>query len=252
VRPDPYAWSIHPEATLATTLLAVVYFFAVRRRPPSRRRVAAFGAGLALLLATAVTPLDPLSYRLLSAHLLQNVALAEWAPALLVLGLPPYLATRIGSYPGIRTLTYPPIALSIWLATYFLWHLPWAYDAALEHPAPVLHAEHACYIAAGCLFWWPVIHDQPRSLHDAGRAGYLFAAFLLASPIGLLLAFLPEPVYDFYDEPDRLWGLSPITDQQIAGVTMAAEQALVFFAVFAFFFFRFLAHEEDALPLERS
>jgi putative membrane protein len=251
VPPDPYAWSIHPEATVATAALAVAYWFAVRHRPPSRARMAAFAGGIALLAATAVTPLDALSFHLLSAHLLQNVVLAEWAPALLVLGLPPYLAARLGRNKAMRALAYPPVALSIWLATYFLWHLPWAYDAALEHPALLLHAEHACYVAAGCLFWWPVFQDVPRALPDAGRAGYLFAAFLLASPLGLLLAFLPNPIYDYYDDSSELWGLSALTDQQIAGVTMAAEQALVFFAAFAYFFFRFLAHEEEAVPHPR-
>jgi cytochrome c oxidase assembly factor CtaG len=246
--PDPYSWSIHLEATVATAVLAFAYALAVRQRPPSRGRIAAFAGGIALLLATAVTLLDSLSYHLLSVHLLQNVVLAEWAPALLVLGLPPYLAARLSANRPMRVLTYPPVALSVWLATYFLWHLPWAYDTALEHPALLLHLEHACYVAAGCLFWWPVIHDHPRSLHDAARAGYLFAAFLLASPIGLLLALLPEPVYDYYDDSNELWGLSPLTDQQIAGVTMTAEQALVFFAAFAFFFFRFLAQEEKAVP----
>jgi cytochrome c oxidase assembly factor CtaG len=247
VPPDPYAWSIHPEASFASAALAVAYYLAVRRRPPSRGRIAAFAGGIALLVATAVTPLDALSYHLLSAHLLQNVVLAEWAPALLVLGLPPYLPPQLGRTRAVRALTYPPIALTVWLATYFFWHLPWAYDAALENSA-LLHLEHACYVAAGCLFWWPVIHDRPRSLHDAARAGYLFAAFLLASPIGLLLALLPEPVYDYYDDSTELWGLSALTDQQIAGVTMAAEQAVVFFAAFTYFFFRFLAREEDALP----
>jgi cytochrome c oxidase assembly factor CtaG len=248
VPPEPYAWSIHPEATLATAGLALAYVFAVRRRPPSRGRIVAFAAGIALVAATAVTPLDALSFHLLSAHLLQNVVLAEWAPALLVLGLPPYLAARLSRNRAMRALTHPAVALSVWLATYFLWHLPWAYDAALDHPTVLLHLEHACYVAAGCLFWWPVIHDRPRSLHDAARAGYLFAAFLLASPIGLLLALLPEPVYGYYDDSNELWGLSALTDQQIAGVTMAAEQAVVFFAAFTYFFFRFLAREEDALP----
>jgi cytochrome c oxidase assembly factor CtaG len=73
---------------------------------------------------------------------------------------------------------------------------------------------------------------------------YAFAAFLLASPIGLLLALLPSPVYDFYVHVEpRVWGLSPLADQEIGGVTMASEQALVLFAVFAFWFRRFLAEE---------
>lgn len=192
-----------------------------------------------------MTPLDALMYHLLSAHLLQNVILAEWAPALLVLGLPPALAAQLGRVPTMRMLTRPPVALGLWLATYFLWHLPAAYDAALRSYT-LIHLEHACYLAAGALFWWPIFQDVPHRLSSAARALYLFLAFVLSSPIGLLLALLPEPVYDWYVEGGGLWGLSPETDQQVAGVTMSVEQAIVFFAVFAVFFFRFLAEEEAA------
>jgi putative membrane protein len=223
--------------------LAVGYALAVRRTRVERWRVASFGAGCLLLLATAVTPLDALTYHLLSAHLLQNVVLAEWAPALLVLGLPPALAARFGRITVIRLLTLPPVALALWLATYFLWHLPVLYDAALEHSV-LLHLEHVCYVAAGTLLWWPVFQNAPHHLSNAARALYVFVAFVLASPIGLLLALVPEPVYDWYVEGGGLWGLSPETDQQIAGVAMSVEQAVVFFAVFAVYFFRFLADEE--------
>jgi putative membrane protein len=243
LRPDPYSWSLHLEATLPVIALALAYAVAVRRHRPERWRIVAFGAGCVLLLATAVTPLDALTYHLLSAHLLQNVVLAEWAPALLVLGVPPALAAQIGRVRPVRLLTRPPVALAVWLVTYYLWHVPAAYDAALEHPA-LLHLEHACYLAAGVLLWWPVLQDAPHRLSSAGRAAYLFVAFVLASPIGLLLALLPEPAYDWYVEGGGLWGLSPHADQQLAGVTMSVEQAVVFFVVFAVFFFRFLAEEE--------
>lgn len=221
---------------------------AVRGRRPERWRVWAFGAGCFLLIATAVTPLDSLTYHLLTAHLLQNVVLAEWAPALLVIGIPPTLAAQLGRLPGARFVTWAPVALGLWLVTYFAWHLPAAYDVALEN-AVLLHLEHVCYLAAGVLLWWPVFQDVPHRLSSAARALYLFAAFALASPIGLLLALLPDPVYDWYVRGDRLWGLSAHADQQLAGVTMSVEQAIVFFAIFAVFFFRFLAEEEAS---ERS
>jgi cytochrome c oxidase assembly factor CtaG len=172
------------------------------------------------------------------------VILAEWAPALLVLGIPAALAERIGALPAARELTRPPVALGLWLLTYFVWHLPPAYDTALEHPATLLHLEHVCYLAAGSLLWWPVFQDAPHRLSNASRALYLFLAFLLASPVGLLLALAPEPAYDYYVEGGGLWGLGPHSDQQVAGVTMAVEQSIVFFAVFAVYFFRFLADEE--------
>jgi putative membrane protein len=243
VRPDPYSWSLHLEATLPLVALALLYALAVRRFPAERWRIACFAAGVALLVAVAVTPLDALTYHLLTAHLLQNVVLAEWAPALLVLGVPPALALELVRLPGARVLTHPAVALPLWLATYFVWHLPAAYDAALRDPL-LLHLEHVCYLAAGILLWWPVLQDAPHALHPAARAAYLFGAFLLASPIGLLLTFLPDTVYDFYAGGTPVWDLSPLTDQRIAGVTMAAEQAVVFFAAFTVYFFRFLAQEE--------
>jgi cytochrome c oxidase assembly factor CtaG len=85
------------------------------------------------------------------------------------------------------------------------------------------------------------------------KAAYLFTAFVLASPLGLLLALIPRPVYDFYAHAPRTWGPGPLVDQQIAGVTMAVEQAIVFFAVFTYFLLRFLRDEDaegafDELP----
>ncbi|MFN2471345.1 MAG: cytochrome c oxidase assembly protein [Gaiellaceae bacterium] len=243
MRPDPYAWSLNAEALLGLTVLAGVYAASARRFPRSPSRIAAFAAAVALLAATEVTPLHALSFHLLSMHLLQNVVLAEWAPALLVLGVTPAAAAALGRSPVVRVLTWPPAALALWLATYFAWHVPAAYDAALRRPDSLLHLEHTSYVAAGCLVWWPVLQNAPHRLSPGGRASYLFAAFVLASPLGLLLALLPDSIYDYYDG-SGLWGLSPLTDQQIAGVTMAGEQAIVFFAAFAWFFFRFLAEQE--------
>ena len=77
------------------------------------------------------------------------------------------------------------------------------------------------------------------------RAGYMFAAFVLSAPLGLVLALVPRPLYDFYaGAPERVWGLSRLEDQQLGGMTMAGEQSIVFFAVFAYWFARFLAEQE--------
>ena len=245
MRPDPYAWSADLDGLLVVGALLAAYVVGIRAHPAPRWRIACFAAGLALVLVSHVSPLAALSNDyLLSAHLLQNVALAEWAPLLCVLGLPPALAARLAALPGARLLTHPGVALPLWLTTYFAWHLPWAYDAALEHPGTLLHLEHACYFAAGVLLWWPVVHDSPRRLPSGTKAVYLFGAFVLASPIGLLLSLLPGPVYDFYENAPRLWGLSALADQQIAGVTMAVEEAVVFFAACSLYFFRFLGEEE--------
>jgi cytochrome c oxidase assembly factor CtaG len=244
VRPDPYAWTTHPEATASLALLVGAYAWALRRYPAEPWRVRCFLLGALLLLATAVTPLDSLSYHVLIAHLLQNVILAEWAPALLVLAIPAALAAALARVRPVRLLTRPVVALPLWLATYFLWHLPPAYDAALEH-AVLLHVEHVSYLAAGFLFWWPVLQDVPWRLPAGARAGYVFAAFVLAAPLGLLLLLLRTAVYSYYADAPGLWGMSALTDQQLAGIAMTGEQALVFFVVFGILFFRWLRDEED-------
>ncbi|MDX6396970.1 MAG: putative rane protein [Gaiellaceae bacterium] len=233
---DPYAWPWNPEALTIVPAMAIGYVWAVRRFPTPRWRIACYAASIALLLAVSVTPIETIAlHYLLSVHLIQNVVLAEWAPALFALGIPPALAVRAPRVPALP-------ALALWVVNYSVWHLPWVYDAALRHPHSLLHLEHALYFLTGVLLWWPVVHG---SLSSGAKAAYLFGAFLLASPIGLLMALVPEPIYDFYADGPGLWGLSPLFDQQIAGVGMAAAEAVVFFAAFAFYVTRFFA-EQDA------
>jgi cytochrome c oxidase assembly factor CtaG len=241
---DPYRWSWDADALVVIPGLAAAYLIALTRFPASRWRIASFLTGCALMLAVQIGPLDTLAlHHLLVMHLLQNVTIAEWGPLLVVAGLTPRMAQELERLPGARLLTQPLVALPVWLGTYYAWHLPWAYDAALRHQWTILHAEHACYFAAGCLVWWPVVQGR---LGSGTKALYLFGAFALASPLGLLLALLPSAVYGFYEHVPRVWGLSPLADQQIAGVTMASEQAIVFFAVFAFYLRRFFDEEQRA------
>src|SRR6266542_3729948 len=143
------------EAVGLVPALALAYAAAARAHRPERFRVAAAALALALIFASFATELQPLAlHTFLWAHLLQNVVLAEWAPALLVLAVPPAVAIRARAFPLFR----PLVALPLWLATYFLWHLPWPYDFALRHPHSLLHVEHLCYLLAGICVWWPVIH----------------------------------------------------------------------------------------------
>ncbi len=241
---DPYRWSWDADALVVVPALAAAYLIARTRFPVPPWRAACFAAGCLLMLGVLTTPLDTLAlHYLLVMHLLQNVVLAEWAPLLCVLGLTPAMAAGLERIPGARLATHPLVALPVWLAAYYAWHVPWAYDAALRHQWTILHAEHATYFAAGCLVWWPVVHGR---LTSGGKAVYLFGAFVLGSPLGLLLALLPNAVYGFYEHAPRLWGLSPLADQQIAGVTMASEQAVVFFAVLTVYLRRFLQEESRA------
>jgi cytochrome c oxidase assembly factor CtaG len=233
---------MHPsaEAIGLAPALAVGLALVHRSEAVSRARLAAGALGVGLVFAAFLTQLEPLAnHTFLWAHLLQNVVLAEWAPALLVLAIPPRLAERAAGFPLFR----PFVALPLWLVAYYVWHLPRIYDAALSHPHSLLHVEHLTYLVAGICVWWPVVHGRAPA---GAKAAYLFAAFVLASPLGLLLALVPRAIYPFYVHAPRTWGPGPLGDQQIAGVTMAAEEAIVFFGAFAAYLLRFLSEEQAA------
>lgn len=241
--PSPWTWPAAWVELTAAVALTAAYALAARRSRPAGWRIACFAAAIALLLALSLTPLGTLAlHYVLWAHLIQNVALAEWIPLLLVVSVPSEVAAAIARFQVIRFLTRPFVALPLWLGGYLAWHVPAAYEAALEHHA-LLHYEHLTYLVTGVLLWWPVLQSQPWSLSSGAKAAYLFAAFVFASPLGLLLALLPSPLYDFYVEAPRLRGLTPLADQQLAGIAMAISESVVFFSMFTVFFVRFMAEE---------
>jgi len=247
---SPYDWPLDWDTLVVVPGMTAAYVWTQRRWPAAPERRAAFALSQLLVVAVMLTPVETIAlHYLLSAHLLQNVAIAEWAPGLAVFGIAPSLARDLERFRLVRVATHPLVALPAWLASSYLWHLPALYDTALAHQNSVLHLEHTSFFATGTLLWWPVVHGR---LSDGGKALYLFAAFVLASPLGLLLALLPHPVYDFYERAPELWRLGHLTDQQIAGLTMAVEQAIVFFALFVFFLARFLHSEEIAGAFSES
>ena len=99
------------------------------------------------------------------------------------------------SSPPRAPLTHPAVALPLWLATYAAWHLPLGTTRRCA-PVDLLHLEHATYFATGLLFWWPVLQDAPRRLSYGAKAAYIMAAFVLASPLGIVLSLLSSPAYD--------------------------------------------------------
>src|SRR3954469_2910317 len=142
------------EAAIGVPLLVVVYAAIARRERPSNARMLAAAIAFVLIAAAFTTPLQTYAlHTFLWAHLLQNVVLVEWAPALLVLAVPSAMGARLAAKPIFR----PLVAVPVWIATYMIWHLPWIYDGALERPHSLLLFEHLTYLVAGIGVWWPVI-----------------------------------------------------------------------------------------------
>ncbi len=243
---DPWRIQADPEWAFAIAIVAIDYAVVVRA---NRRRgvdtptwrIASFAAGLALIAVALLSPLEHIALTsLLSVHLLQNVILADWAPPLLVLGLTPAMLAACERRRPIHLLTSPAFAISYWLAAWYVLHLPAVYGYALTHRW-ALGVEHLVFLTAGIAFWWPVL--APGRMQPGPKLFYLFGAFIAAAPVALALA-LTHPQYSFYVHAPRLWGISPLEDQQLGAIAMAVEQAAILFAACSVVFFRLMAEDE--------
>jgi putative membrane protein len=67
---------------------------------------------------------------------------------------------------------------------------------------------------------------------------------VLVGALGMGLAFAPSAMYAFYEHRARVWGLSALEDQSLAGITMAVEQSIVMGIALVVLFLRALAESE--------
>ena len=245
---SPWAPTFEPLFVILGVGATLAYARAARRENAGPARVMSFGAGVLLIALALNSPLETIAVDyLVLFHLLQNVLISDWAPPLLILGLTPTMQAALAQRGGrpFAFLTRPTIALPIWLLGWYAVHLGGVYDAALRQPL-LLNVEHLFMIGIGLLFWWPVLADAPRSVPTLGRIAYIFAAFVGSAFLGLALTFAP-PLYGYYELlPDRLWGISAVKDQNLGGILMTTEQALVFFGMNIWLLVRLFREEDEA------
>jgi cytochrome c oxidase assembly factor CtaG len=252
--PSAWAFSWEPVFFVLAAVAAFLYGRAARREHPSRLRVALFALGLALILAALCSPLETIAlHYLLLFHLLGNVMIADWAPPLLILGLTPAMRAALARRGGttLARAARAWVALPFWLGVWYLVHLPGFYDYALRHTW-ALNVEHGLLIAAGLLFWWPLLAGGVTALSTPAALAYLGIAFVGSSFLGLAFIFSSSAFYDFYEHAPRLWGLSAAKDQNLGGILMNAEQTAVFLGALAYFLVRLLNEEELQHRAERS
>jgi len=244
-------WSFPPVATFAIELSAVLYLAGwwhlyragVPFVPPWR--AVAFVSGLGTLWIALASPIDALNGLVLSAHMLQHMLLMMAAPPLILLGAPVVPMTRGLSSLGARrlarilnwlvaepighVLTNPIAGALLMGVVMFAWHTPALYELALR--SEFWHeVEHASFLLASLIFWWPVVLPWPGRAQWSRWAivPYLLLADLQNTVLSAILAFSDRVLYPSYAGAPRLFGLSAMEDQVAAGAFMWVAGSLAF------------------------
>jgi cytochrome c oxidase assembly factor CtaG len=264
-------WSPPIGLTAVLLLCAVVYvrgWLAIRKTRPAEFpwwRPGAFLFGLVMIWVAIASPMDGFADALLSAHMVEHLLLMSFAPPLLLLswpvvpllrGLPRlvriYVFGPLIRMKGLRNLGHFLIApLVAWLAmnlVFLGWHVPTAYDFALENER--WHEfEHFCFLATSILFWWPVIHPWPTQRLFTGwfLLLYLVMADIVNTLLSAFLAFCDRPVYGYYLREPNAFGISPLADQRAGAVVMWVVGSLIFLVPAVVVTFRLLDPRERRL-----
>jgi len=221
-----------------------------RAHDAPRWRAWCFAFAIAAVFVALISPVDNLGHSVLTMHMVQHLLLLDVAPILGILGL-----TRVILRPATRrfmeierragVLAHPVFAALFYVATMAAWHVPAVYDAAVRHAG--LHVlEHICFAIAGGLYWWHLLSPIPgrHRLTGMGPVIYMVATKIGVGLLGIVITFAPHALYAYYKTRGNVWGMSPHTDQEMAGAIMAVEQSIVMGCALAWLFIRMLGESQ--------
>ena len=218
-------------------------------RPVATWRIVSYFAGVVLIAVSFVSPLAHLGEELVSAHMVQHLIVGDIAALLIVLGLTrsilqPVMALK--AFDRLRFLTLPMVALPLWIANLYVWHIPALYDGAVVSE-PVHALQHACFITFGILMWMPVVGPLPVPSWFGGGAkvGYTIVARLAGAGLGNILMWSGTVLYVEYAAGQDYWNISALTDQGTAGVIMMTEGGIVTLAVLAWTLLRWASEDSE-------
>lgn len=244
-------WTVGAPISLPLLLLAIFYgrgtvLLHRRSKDAGSARVlhrTLFILGWMTLAIALVTPLHALGQRLFTVHMVEHELMMAVAAPLLVFsrpvaemmwGLPtawrkPLVQTI--RFPILRTtwqfLTHPPVATALHGIAIWIWHVPALFEAALE--TGFLHyLQHASFLGTGLLFWWAIApFHQPAGVRGTSVL-HLFVTSLHTTVLGALLFLSPHLWFPSNATSSLSWGLSPLEDQQLAGLIMWVPAGLIY------------------------
>ena len=214
----------------------------------TRRQVVTFSVGLLFLWVASDWPIHDIAEDyLLSVHMVQHLMLSLLVPPLLLLGTPPWLMRRLlAPIAGFVKKAARPLPAAVLFNTVVaVSHWPALVDASLRSE-PVHFAVHAVLFTSAALMWFPVVNQLPEypRITDPARMVYLFLQSIIPTVPASFLTFGDGALYKFYESVPRIWGMSAIEDQQVAGAMMKVVGGGALWAVIVVMFFRWYARTE--------
>lgn len=268
-----HAYTFDPMVLVPMFIAGVLYLAGIARlwrragygRGVAGWRVGCFIGALLTLSLALIWPLDELATAALSAHMAQHVMLTAVAAPLLAMSaplvsglfaLPAFCRRSIGCLlrhgafrAGKGLFTLPVFAWLLYTLVLWSWHMPSLYQAAVLNHA--LHTlEHLSFFASALLLWWTVFLSARGN--DIGLGSGIFLLFTTALQEGLLgavLTFSQRTLYPIYESTPGLWGITPLEDQQFAGVLMWIPGGLVYLSASLLLGYRWLVQLGRSHPV---
>jgi putative membrane protein len=232
-----WTWAWDPTVIAGTLALAAAYAWLFRggSRTATWSPLARvyFAGGLLTLFLALESPIDVGGDRyLFSLHMVQHLLLAMVVPPLLLLGLPE-------QWRAFERMRVSPLLANIGFNLVLaVWHLPFLYEATLRSE-PIHVLEHLSFLAAGVIFWWPILVPAGRrhAMSVVGKMAYLAFAGVPPTILGLAFILSPSVIYPFYAAAARVTPLSPLDDQLLAGLVMFGLGNIIYFVAISVIFF---------------
>jgi putative membrane protein len=244
------SWSFEPEVVIPLVIVAVLFAIGAirRRRKPdwSWLQFTCFVAGWLTLVIALVSPIHKLGALLFSVHMTQHELLMIVAAPLFVFShafmwflwaMPVPWREKAGRWvkePHVAALwSVMTLPLFVWLlhgSTLWAWHIPFLYDASVEHDW--VHAlQHSTFLFTSLLFWWTLLHGRHGRMSYGSGVLYVFTTAIHTSILGALMTFTQQIWYPIYAGRTTQFHLTPIEDQQLGGLIMWIPAGVIFIAL---------------------
>ncbi len=276
-------FTVHPSTVIGLSALGALYFWRARQGPsaldrepawplpaaahgdrltgtpsveadalgPTVAQRASFLLALAILFFTLNGPVHDLSdYYLFSAHMVQHLVLTLVVPPLMLFGIAGWMLRPLLRRRGIGTLARGLTSLAstflVFNVVLAVWHLPPMYNAALEfHSVHIV--QHLMFLVSSVLMWWPLssrMAELPR-LAFPGQMLFCFLMVIPMSVVSIYIVMADSLLYPAYAIAPRMWGISPLDDQQYGGLIMWIPGGIFFYAVMTVVFFRWVGRDVE-------